>query len=185
MLYEICWTIILALVFPIFVRYILHLWKYRSMVPGPIPLPLVGNFHLTLHKPIHIVLTTLSEKYGNLFSISLGMERFVVINDIDTTTKTLPLKSLSGRPYSSHFLFLYSRGYTNIMDADYSEDWRKRRKLAHSALRMISDEHGDTESKIIRESQALHERLRSQVGRLASVRKQFGKTQVFIVFYYG
>ena len=71
---------------------------------GPVPLPLTGNFHMVLHKPLHSVLTNLSQKYG-VFSISLGKERFAIINDIDITRKTMPLKSFSIRPLSSHFLF--------------------------------------------------------------------------------
>ena len=131
MLDRICWTIIFALFYPVFLKYILPSRKCRNMPPEPVPLPLIGNFHMVLHKPLHWVLTNLSQKYGNVFSISLGMERFVIINDIDTTRKTMPLKSFSGRPLSSHFLFLYSRGYTNIMNTDYSDDWKKRRKTAN------------------------------------------------------
>lgn len=179
MLYEICCTIIFALSFPVLLKYILHLWKCRNMPPGPVPLPLIGNFHMVSHKPLHLVLTNLCQKYGNVFSISLGMGRLVIINDIDTTIKTLTLKSFSGRPSNRHFVFLYSRGYMNIVSADYGDDWRKRRKTAQGALRMVSDEHGNTESKIIQESQALHERLRSKAGFPISVRKQFGKAFLF------
>ena len=175
MLYEICCTIIFALFFPVLLKYILHLCKCRNMPPGPIPLPLIGNFHLVSHKPLHLVLTNLCQKYGDVFSISLGMGRCVIINDIDTAIKTLTLKSFSGRPSNRHFVFLYSRGYQNVVSADYSDDWRKRRKTAQGVLRMISEEHGNTESKIIQESQALHDRLRSKAGRPISVRKQFGK----------
>lgn len=39
---------------------------------------------------------------------------------------------------------------------------------------MISNEHEDIESKIIRERQAMHERLRSKAEGLISVRKQIG-----------
>ena len=175
MLYKICCTIVFAVFFPVLLKYILHLWKCRNMPPGPIPLPLIGNLHMVSHKPLHLVLTNLCEKYGNVFSINLAMMRFVIINDIDTTANTMTLKSFSGRPLGRHFVFLYSRGYTNVIHADYSDDWRKRRKTAQGALRMVSDEHGNTESKIIQESQALHERLRSKAGCPISVRKQFGK----------
>lgn len=151
------------------------------MPPGPIPLPCIGNLHLISNKPMHIVFTNLSEKYGTVFSISLGMERYVIINDIENATKTLSLKSFSGRPYNSHYLYMYSRGFTNVINADYSDDWNRRRKLAQNALRMISDENGDIESKLIRESQELHRRLRSKIGSLVSVRTELGKLLVLII----
>ena len=98
-------TIIFALFFPVLLKYIQHLRKCRNMPLGSVPLPLTGNFHMVLHKPLHSVLTNLSQKYGNVFSISLGKERFAIINYIDITRKTMPLKSFSIRPLSSHFLF--------------------------------------------------------------------------------
>ena len=170
------------------VQYHCHLletstWFHINHSTYPIPLPLIGNLHMVSHKPLHLVLTNLCEKYGNVFSISFGMMRFVITNDIDTTVNTMTLKSFSGRPLGRHFVFLYSRGYTNVIHADYSDDWRKRRKTAQGALRMVSDEHGNTESKIIQESQALHERLRSKAGCPISVRKQFGKAFWLSFFY--
>lgn len=104
MFYEICCTIIFILLFSIFVNYLLHLRRIRSMPPGPIPFPCIGNLHMISNKPMHIALTNLSEKYGTVFSIRLGMEKYVIINDIETATKTLPLKSFSGRPYNSHYI---------------------------------------------------------------------------------
>ena len=78
---------------------------------------------------------------------------------------------------------MYSRGFTNVINADYSDDWKSRRKLTQNALRMISDENGDIESRLIRESQELHRSLRSKIGSLVSVRTELGKVLLFIIIY--
>ena len=135
MLYEICCTIIFALFFPVLLKYILHLCKCRNMPPGPIPLPLIGNFHLVSHKPLHLVLTNLCQKYGDVFSISLGIGRCVIINDIDTAIKTLTLKSFSGRPSNRHFVFLYSRARSDGCRPE--NDIRKLSKLVDEGFLII------------------------------------------------
>ena len=78
---------------------------------------------------------------------------------------------------------MYSRGFMNVINADYSDDWKSRRKLTQNALRMISDENSDIESRLIRESQELHRSLRSKIGSLISVRTELGKVLFFIIIY--
>ena len=98
-------TVIFSLFFSVLLKYIQHLRKCRNVPLGPVPLPLIGNFHMVLHKSLHSVLKTLPQKYGNVLSTSLAKERFAIINDIDINRKTMHLKRFSIRPLSSHFLF--------------------------------------------------------------------------------
>ena len=59
----------------------------------------------------------------------------------------------------------FSRGFNDIAFSDYGEILKNRRKLGHTALGMINDDRGNTESKIITESHELHKRIRTNEGK--------------------
>ena len=161
------------------VDYLKHLEKIRNMPPGPTPLPVIGNLNIISGKPLHLVLTELSEIYGEIYSISIGMDRIVIISEIEIANKTLHLKSFSGRCLKNRYFHISTRGYTDLMCADYSKNWRKLRKMTQTGLNMLHDGSGDIESKIIRECKALRGRRLSTQGRAIAVREELGKFSVF------
>lgn len=60
---------------------IFFLWysNYYHFPPGPWGYPIVGHLNLFKHKP-HIRLTHLRDKYGDIFQLSLGKHRAVVVS---------------------------------------------------------------------------------------------------------
>lgn len=58
-----------------------YLFKFKRLPPGPLSLPVIGGVHLLGKEPYKNVLK-MSDKYGDLFSLRLGMrERVVYVVD--------------------------------------------------------------------------------------------------------
>ena len=77
-------TVLLFL--PIFIlityQYITHIISLRNFPNGPFPLPVIGNLHLLSKKPYEDV-AQFSKLYGDVFSMSFGMNRCVIVNSLE------------------------------------------------------------------------------------------------------
>ena len=109
-----CWLGILCCVISIItismlVDYLKHLQKIRNIPPGPTPLPAIGNLNMISGKPLHLILTELSEIYGEIYSISIGMDRTVIISETEIANKTLHLKSFSGRCLKNRYFHISTK----------------------------------------------------------------------------
>ncbi|XP_071343745.1 cytochrome P450 2J6-like isoform X2 [Trachinotus anak] len=102
--------------------------------PGPWAFPLVGNVFTVDHSKTHEILTELSGKYGDVYSLRMGQKWMVVLNRFEILKEALVTQgdSLTDRPELplqedvSHGLgVVFSRG--NI--------WKQQRRFALSTLR--------------------------------------------------
>ncbi|XP_062322149.1 steroid 21-hydroxylase [Osmerus eperlanus] len=122
-------------------------------LPGPTPLPLVGNMFELAHDHLPIHLTTLAQRYGNIYRLKLGSTTMVVLNSGDVIREALVKKwsDFAGRPHS-YTGDVVSGGGRSISLGDYSDEWRAHRRLAHSALQRCTQQslHG------VIQKQALH-----------------------------
>ena len=182
MLLEITNAVLVLIIIYITGKYIHHLWSIKYFPPGPFPLPVIGNLHVVLKQPLHIWAHEMAKKYGSVLSISLGMQRIVIVNTIDPTLESLVKKStsFSGRPTNYYYIDLFSRGFNDIVFSDYGETWKNRRKLGHVALIMINDDKGNTERKIVKESEELHLRIHAEQGKPINTKKELGKKKLSI-----
>ena len=81
---------------------------------------------------------------------------------------------------SEKSLFPYiNKGYTDLMCADYSKNWRKLCKMTQTGLNMFHHGSGNIQSKIIRECKALRGRLLSTQSRTIAFREELGNFSVF------
>jgi len=96
---QIAFTILLLFI----VKYFLDEFDERRKFPkGPLGLPLLGYLPFVTSKP-HKHFAKLALKYGPVFSLKLGTERFVILNSFDAIQDAFRQDSFSGRPTESVF----------------------------------------------------------------------------------
>ncbi|NXM25308.1 CP1A4 protein, partial [Oxyruncus cristatus] len=106
--------------------------------PGPRGYPILGNV-LELRKDTHLALTKLSQKYGDVMEVRIGMRPVLVLSGLETIKQALVKQGedFMGRPnlHSSQYI---SNGQSLAFSPDSGEVWKARRKLAQSALKTFS-----------------------------------------------
>ena len=177
MILEACVAVVSLVLLYITVVYAIHLSNVRKCPPGPFPLPVIGNLNLLSGKKAHEALRDLSLKYGDVYSVSLGMVRVVVVNSIQPAREALLTRGtdFAGRPNESYSTDLITRSYQDISMTDFSPLFSYLRKLGHSALKMYGDGRGSLEEMVVVESDALHERIRKSGGETVDVHLEFGE----------
>ncbi|CAB1339250.1 unnamed protein product, partial [Coregonus sp. 'balchen'] len=113
-------------------------------LPGPRPLPIIGNVLEVQNNP-HLSLTAMSERYGSVYQIQIGMRPVVVLSGSETVRQALIKQGedFAGRPDLYSFKYI-NDGKSLAFSTDKSGVWRARRKLAMSALRSFATLEGST-----------------------------------------
>ena len=138
-----------------------------NLPPGPRHYPLIGNLPQLAGKPGHVAMTEMAKEYGKIYTMYLpGGQRCVVINSIDLAREALLTKrdDFSGRP-ASYISGYLSRGFKDIICADFTQGMIYQRKIAHSALRMYGSGMKRLEGLICSEVELLTKRISSYQGR--------------------
>ena len=165
MILEIFITLLIGVAIYVVVEYFIHLTQLTKFPSGPFPLPLIGNLHLLGTKP-HEALKRLSRKYGDVFSLSFGSKRIVVVNGITPAREALLHRGedLSGRPQDIYTGKLVSRNFQDIGFKDNGPDLKLMRKIAHSALKFYGNGLQNLEHNILIEVDELFQRLDEKTG---------------------
>ncbi|EDV52846.2 cytochrome P450 307a1 [Drosophila erecta] len=106
-----------------------------NQAPGPHPWPIIGNINLLgrfQNNPFY-GFGTLTKKYGDIYSITLGHTRCLVVNNVELIKEVLNKngKYFGGRPdfFRYHKLFGGDRN-NSLALCDWSQLQQKRRNLA-------------------------------------------------------
>jgi len=103
--------------------------KFKNLPPGPQCLPIIGNLH-QLKQPLHHTFHTLSQKYGQIFSLWFGSRLVVVVSSLTVAQECFTKNDivLANRP---HFLTGKYIGYNNttVAQSPYGDHWRNLRRI--------------------------------------------------------
>ena len=137
MLYSILLVIFVA---PLLYRWLSFYWSVLTLhhlPPGPFPLPFVGNLHV-IGANVHVSLTNLAQKYGDLMTVYFGSERAIIVSSSELAREVLVRQSnaFGGRPRNLPYgALLFSHGGKNIAFREINTTWRKQRKIFHAAVK--------------------------------------------------
>ncbi|NWX02474.1 CP1A4 protein, partial [Caloenas nicobarica] len=115
-----------------------HVPQGLKSPPGPRGFPILGNV-LELRKDPHLVLTRLSQKYGDVMEVRIGTRHVLVLSGLDTIRQALVKQGedFMGRPDLYSFQYI-SNGQSLAFSPDSGEVWKALRKLAQNALKTFS-----------------------------------------------
>ncbi|XP_070493366.1 cytochrome P450 307a1-like [Chironomus tepperi] len=119
--------------------------QYLVQPPGPLPLPVIGNLALLGKYDVPFEgFSALSKIYGDVYSLTLGTIRCVVINNLETIKEVLNQNGafFGGRPDFERFHRIFGGDRNNSLAlCDWSTLQQKRRNLArkHCSPRNNSD----------------------------------------------
>ena len=90
--------------------YVEHLIQLKNYPPGPFPVPVIGNLHQIDGLHPQESLQKFGKIYGDVFSISFGRSRVVVVNTIEPIKEALVKKSedFAGRPQDNYLFKMVS-----------------------------------------------------------------------------
>ncbi|XP_030054603.1 cytochrome P450 2K1 isoform X1 [Microcaecilia unicolor] len=130
-----------------------NVWKrniQQNFPPGPRPLPLIGNLHIMNLKRPHKTLCKLSEKYGSVFSIQMGMKKMVILTGYETVKEALVSHAdvFEERAIIPVFEDV-AKGHGIIFS--HGETWKVMRKFTMKTLRDFGMGKRTIEDKIIEE----------------------------------
>uniref|UniRef100_H3AS13 Uncharacterized protein n=1 Tax=Latimeria chalumnae TaxID=7897 RepID=H3AS13_LATCH len=118
--------------------------------PGPTPLPLIGNLHLMdLSRP-QITLTKLGEQYGGLFTIYLGLQKYVVLAGYEVVKDAL-VNHPDQFADRGHIPVFYKIMKDNGLVMSSGEKWKQLRRFTVSILRDFGMGKKTIEDRIIEE----------------------------------
>ncbi|XP_069722814.1 cytochrome P450 1A5-like [Phaenicophaeus curvirostris] len=131
-------AVVFCLVFLLIQSLKQHVPKGMKSPPGPRGYPILGNA-LELRKDPHLVLTRLSQKYGDVMEVKIGTRPVLVLSGLETIKQALVKQGedFMGRPdlHSSRHV---ADGQSLAFSPDSGEVWKARRKLAQNALKTFS-----------------------------------------------
>ncbi|NXK97818.1 CP1A5 protein, partial [Formicarius rufipectus] len=115
-----------------------HVPKGLKSPPGPWGYPILGNV-LELRKDTHLGLTKLSQKYGDVMEVKIGMRRVLVLSGLETIKQALVKQGedFMGRPDLYSFRYV-ADGQSLSFSTESGEVFKARRKLAQNALKTFS-----------------------------------------------
>ncbi|XP_067839176.1 cytochrome P450 1D1 isoform X2 [Heptranchias perlo] len=145
-----------------------------SFPPGPKSWPIIGNMFQLGEYP-HLTLTKMSEKYGDVFCIKLGMIPVVVVSGAETIKRALIKKGevFAGRPDLYTFSVI-AKGPSLTFTEKYGEGWKLHKKIAKSALRTFSQTEAQNSTYLC----LLEERVCTEVTELIKVLLNLAEKEV-------
>ncbi|XP_042692853.1 cytochrome P450 2K6-like [Centrocercus urophasianus] len=142
-----------------------HFWRSQAKFPpGPQPLPIIGNLHMMDLKKLGQTMLQLSETYGPVFTVQLGLRKVVVLSGYDTVKEALVnhADAFAGRP-KIPIVEETAKGKGVVFAR--GENWKVMRRFTLTTLRDFGMGKKAIEDHIVEEYGYLADVIESQKGK--------------------
>ncbi|OXB74099.1 UNVERIFIED_CONTAM: hypothetical protein H355_015230 [Colinus virginianus] len=144
-----------------------HFWRKQvreKLPPGPQPLPIIGNLHIMDLKKLGPSMLQLSETYGPVFTIQMGMRKIVVLSGYETVKEALVnnADAFAGRPTVP---IMEKAGQGKGVIFTSGENWKVMRRFTLSTLRDFGMGKKAVEDHVVEEYGHLADIIESQKGK--------------------
>ena len=134
-------TILSSIFTYFFVCYIVEICRHYKpgAIPGPFPLPVIGNLHLIRPKYVHMDIASLSDAYGEVYAIYFGSEKFLVATGAKSVRELLIEKGthFAGRPTGNPKVDIATLGCQDVVAGDYGPRFKFMKKLFARGLNLF------------------------------------------------
>ncbi|KAH7442544.1 hypothetical protein KP509_03G093500 [Ceratopteris richardii] len=98
--------------------------------PGPLCLPIFGNWLQVGNVLNHLLLTQLAERYGDIMLLRMGQRNLVVVSSPELAKEVLHTKGMEFGSRIRNVVFdLFSENGQDLIFAAYGHHWRKMRRI--------------------------------------------------------
>ncbi|CAD5227257.1 unnamed protein product [Bursaphelenchus xylophilus] len=139
-------------------------WKRRSLPPGPMPIPLIGNgYQLSKYSSNEEACKVWREKYGDTFTIWIGERPMVCVCDFNAIIHNFVKHGelFQDRPDDTNYLNFVGRGLYGILQID-GEFWKNQRRFSLHTFRNFGLGKNLMEERVIEECDSMFERIEKQ-----------------------
>ena len=175
--------IITALVLAWLLYFLLSSYASRKSLPaGPFPLPMIGNLH-QVGLDIPFSLEKLREKYGDMYTVTLPIGNFVILNSSKLMREALVSRKddFSGRTGVSNFPFNRIFEGKDVGFTDYGPEYTFRRKVFSSAMHIFGEGKNLAKRRLNKSTKELLKLLHETDGRPFSIKDHVETTSVNVL----
>lgn len=126
------WNSVLPLLVPLVLYFIYSTIARRAtnLPPGPLAIPVFGNWLQVGNDLNHRLLASMCMKYGPVFLLKLGVKNLAVVSDPELTTQVLHTQGVEfgSRPRNVVFDIFTGNGQDMVFTV-YGDHWRKMRRI--------------------------------------------------------
>ncbi|KAM7258130.1 hypothetical protein ACFE04_013871 [Oxalis oulophora] len=98
--------------------------------PGPLTIPIFGNWLQVGNDLNHRMLASLSQKYGPVFMLTLGSRKLAVVSDPELATQVLHTQGVEFGSRPSNVVFdIFTGNGKDMVFTVYGDHWRKMRRI--------------------------------------------------------
>ncbi|XP_030830212.1 steroid 17-alpha-hydroxylase/17,20 lyase-like [Strongylocentrotus purpuratus] len=133
-------------------------YKVRKLPPGPTSIPFIGDVLSINPKSPHLSLIELAKTYGDIFSIKLGSERVVVLNNAELIKSAYRGVDISHRP--DLFCMDVLAGGKGFLTCKDEIQRQMHMKICRQAMRVVNN--ADMGEKILQEANNLVNHFEAQ-----------------------